>query len=56
MTSVSSVVNDTRLKMFRNNKQPANGDKANGKLNDDGTLIKLRDVRKIYETSAVNSN
>jgi putative ABC transport system ATP-binding protein len=38
--------------MFRNNKRPANGDKANGKLNDDGTLIKLRDVRKIYETSA----
>src|SRR5512135_2082501 len=38
--------------MFRANKQAANGPKANGKLNDDGTLIKLRDVRKIYETSA----
>ena len=38
--------------MFRNGKRSPNGEKANGKLNDDGTLIKLRDVRKIYETSA----
>ena len=36
--------------MFRNSKRKPNGQQANGKLNDDGTLIKLRDVRKIYET------
>ncbi|HZY42945.1 MAG TPA: ATP-binding cassette domain-containing protein, partial [Anaerolineae bacterium] len=38
--------------MFQTSKRQPGGEKANGKLNDDGTLIKLRDVRKIYETSA----
>ena len=36
--------------MFWNRKKP-NGT-ANGKLNGDGTLIKLRDVHKVYETAA----
>ena len=38
--------------MFRNNKKKPNGANANGKLNDDGSLIKLHDVHKIYETPA----
>jgi putative ABC transport system ATP-binding protein len=38
--------------MFWNGKSKPNGPTANGKLNDDGSLIKLQDVRKIYETPA----
>src|SRR5512135_2255425 len=38
--------------MFRNNKTKANGSTANGKLNEDGSLIKLHDVHKVYETPA----
>lgn len=38
--------------MFRKNKRAVNGQQANGKLNDDGTLINLRGVQKVYETSA----
>lgn len=38
--------------MFRKNKRAANGQQANGKLNDDGSLIRLRGVQKVYETSA----
>lgn len=38
--------------MFRKNKHAANGQQANGKLNDDGSLIRLRGVQKVYETSA----
>jgi putative ABC transport system ATP-binding protein len=38
--------------MFWNNKKKPNGSNANGKLNDDGSLIKLHDVNKVYETPA----
>ncbi len=38
--------------MFGKDKRKPNGSTANGKLNDDGSLIQLRDVRKIYETPA----
>jgi putative ABC transport system ATP-binding protein len=38
--------------MFWNSKPKPNGSTANGKLNNDGSLINLRDVRKIYETPA----
>ena len=38
--------------MFWNNKRKPKGSNANGKLNDDGSLIQLHDVRKIYETPA----
>src|SRR5512135_2237302 len=38
--------------MFRNNKKKPNGTGANGKLNDDGSLIRLHEVRKVYETPA----
>jgi len=38
--------------MFRNSKKQPNGPNANGKLNEDGSLIKLHDVHKVYETPA----
>jgi putative ABC transport system ATP-binding protein len=38
--------------MFRNHKQKPNGSTANGKLNEDGSLIKLHDVHKVYVTPA----
>ena len=38
--------------MFRNNKNKPNGASANGKLNEDGSLIKLHAVHKVYETPA----
>ncbi len=41
--------------MFRNNKKKPNGSTANGKLNEDGSLIKLHDVHKVYETPAGNA-
>src|SRR5512137_239342 len=38
--------------MFRNNNKKSNGASANGKLNEDGSLIKLHSVHKVYETPA----
>jgi putative ABC transport system ATP-binding protein len=38
--------------MFWNGKHKPNSPTANGKLNDDGSLIKLRGLHKIYETPA----